>query len=73
MGVVESLPGRPLKPSEVAALAEADGIEAAEPVVYRGDPPGVECVILIKDGQAHTLGWHPRRGGWEVIRAEGVE
>jgi len=73
MGVVESLPGRPLKPSEVAALAGADGIEAAEPVVYQGDPPWVVCIIAISDGQAHTLGWHPRRGVREAIRAEEVE
>jgi hypothetical protein len=66
MGVVESLPGRPLEPVEAAALAEVEGIEAVEAVAVHPVAGGVVAVGLVKGSDEVLVGFHPERCVWEV-------
>jgi hypothetical protein len=70
----DALPDRPLAFGEVSKLADVRDVEGAEPVVFREGHPPVVCFILVAAEVAYTLSWDRNGGGgWEVIRAEGVE
>jgi hypothetical protein len=67
MGVVESLPGRPLEPVEAAALAEVEGVEAVEAVAVHPVAGGVVAVGLVKGSDEVLVGYRPGRCVWEVV------
>lgn len=67
MTVADALPDRPLTLTEIAALADADGIDGAEPVAHDAATGRVVCVALAVGDRLITVGWHPERSKWEVI------
>jgi hypothetical protein len=67
MGEVESLPGRPLKPVEVEALREADGIERVKAVAVHPEMGGAIVVVLVKESAMVFVGYFPDRRVWEVF------
>jgi hypothetical protein len=69
----DALPDRPLAFGEVSKLADVEGVEEVEPVVFREGHPPIVCFVLVAGGMAYTFSWH-RNGGvrWEVIQTEGV-
>ena len=73
MEVINSLPSRPLSTAEVAALADAEGIEAVEAAACHPATGEVVAVGLIKESGKVFVGYHSERCRWEVIRRWGRE
>jgi hypothetical protein len=64
MGIVESLPPRPLTAKELMDLNRSDALELASPIEEEGDASGV---ILATDSWVKGLAYDETGAGWAVV------
>lgn len=64
MGIVESLPPRPLTAKELMDLNRSDALELASPIEEEGDASGV---ILATDSWVKGLAYDDAGEGWTVV------
>jgi hypothetical protein len=74
MTVVETLPARPLRPAEVDALSDADGVAGAFPVASRHPSLGGAAVgvVVVVGSTARALAL-VGDDGWTVVGTRDVE
>jgi len=67
MNTVESMPDRPLRAPDIAAIAAADGIEAVEPVAFRSDMGGIVAIGLGTEFGNYLVRYFPDRRVWDIV------
>jgi len=67
MTLSDVLPDRPLTYREVSKLDNSEAFDGALPLVERGLPPRIVCLLVFVGEEQINLAWHSGREEWAVI------